>query len=332
MKSDLPIISIVIPNLNNGEFLVECLQSLVDQSYPFLEIIVMDGGSKDGSLQVISDFEHVISYWCSEKDKGQVHALNKGLKYVSGELFNWLNSDDILLPNALHHVAEVYLAQRPSVIAGRCVHFEHLRVGWLKTSGVRRMRDLEKALVYHDMGQPAHFYQTNIVRELGEFDDRFHFSFDFDLWMRFLLKYGQDNLYVLEEPLAGFRIHPNSKTSTSVLQFLNEDLNIWHGLFQKLGDDQFISEAFSIKGLKSSCYLPDTSVINKRRLWRYFCYHWFKVCLKKGQLEISRKILKLHVQRFWSTRSRILITLIAVLLMFLSADTVNRWMKRWFSP
>ena len=91
-----PVISIVVPSFNQGRFIGETLSSLVNQNYTNLELIVIDGGSSDNSVDVIKSFAPYIKYWISEKDNGQTHAINKGIQHVSGDLFNWLNSDDIL--------------------------------------------------------------------------------------------------------------------------------------------------------------------------------------------------------------------------------------------
>jgi glycosyltransferase involved in cell wall biosynthesis len=114
-------ISIVVPNYNGGATLGMTLKSLIDQNYPNLEIIVVDGGSTDDSLAVIQSFSPHIAAWMSEKDEGQSHAINKGFAKCSGEVVNWLCSDDYLLPNALHTVG-AYFANHPEVdvIAGQC--------------------------------------------------------------------------------------------------------------------------------------------------------------------------------------------------------------------
>ncbi len=112
----LPSISIVVPNFNSAHTLAAALQSLLDQHYPKLEIIVVDGGSTDDSLAVIRQFEPHLAWWVSEKDRGQSHAINKGLAHCTGDVVNWLNSDDLLCPGALHAVGEAFAAGGGQVI------------------------------------------------------------------------------------------------------------------------------------------------------------------------------------------------------------------------
>ncbi|MCX7594852.1 MAG: glycosyltransferase [Fischerella sp.] len=119
--AQLPSISIVVPNYNGGKTLAATLQSLVDQNYPNLEIIVVDGGSTDDSLEIIKQFEPYITWWVSEKDRGQSNAINKGFAKCSGEIVNWLCSDDLLAPNALHVVGKCFLeSPKIDVLVGSC--------------------------------------------------------------------------------------------------------------------------------------------------------------------------------------------------------------------
>jgi glycosyltransferase involved in cell wall biosynthesis len=100
--------SIVTPSYNQGQYLEKAILSVIEQDYPNLEYIIIDGGSTDNSLEIIKKYEKHLAYWVSEKDRGQSHAINKGFERASGDLFGWLNSDDYFAPDALKTVAEVY--------------------------------------------------------------------------------------------------------------------------------------------------------------------------------------------------------------------------------
>src|SRR5467141_2605988 len=106
-SSPWPRISIVTPSYNQGEFIEETIRSILLQGYPDLEYIVMDGGSTDGSVNIIKKYERWLAYWISENDRGQVHAINKGFSRASGVIYNWINSDDSLRPGALGFIATV---------------------------------------------------------------------------------------------------------------------------------------------------------------------------------------------------------------------------------
>src|SRR5688572_11561284 len=101
----LPSITVITPSYNQGRYIEETIDSVLSQGYPSLEYIVIDGGSADNSVEIIRKYEPYLAYWVSEKDRGQAHAINKGLARSTGELWNWSNSDDVLAPGALHRVA-----------------------------------------------------------------------------------------------------------------------------------------------------------------------------------------------------------------------------------
>ncbi len=102
----MPRISVIMPSYNQAAFLADALESALSQQHPNFECIVIDGGSTDGSVDIIRSYEDRLSYWVSEPDDGQSHAMNKGFARARGSILTWLNSDDILLPGALQRVAE----------------------------------------------------------------------------------------------------------------------------------------------------------------------------------------------------------------------------------
>jgi len=106
VKRDVPRITVVTPSFNQAEFIEETIRSVLLQGYPNLEYIVIDGGSTDGSVEVIEKYSPWLTYWCSEPDRGQSHAINKGFERATGEILGWINSDDILYSGALQAAAE----------------------------------------------------------------------------------------------------------------------------------------------------------------------------------------------------------------------------------
>src|SRR5512137_880134 len=113
-SSNLPKVSIIMPSYNQGQFLEASIQSVLAQDYPTLEFILVDGGSKDNSLEIIKKYQDHFTWWISEKDKGHADALNKGFSHATGEILAWLNSDDVYYPDAVAEAVSI-LQQRPEV-------------------------------------------------------------------------------------------------------------------------------------------------------------------------------------------------------------------------
>lgn len=184
--SQLPTISIIVPNFNGGATIETTLLSLINQQYPKLEILVVDGGSTDNSLDVIKRYETHIAWWVSEKDRGQSHAINKGFAQCTGEIVNWLCSDDILLPRALHTVGTIF-ADEPAtdVVAGTAI--EHYTDGHLPDRIWVPSDELIRILpVTNPFGQPSCFYRRWLIEaRKPTLDESYHYEMDQELWTFF---------------------------------------------------------------------------------------------------------------------------------------------------
>jgi glycosyltransferase involved in cell wall biosynthesis len=206
----LPRISVVTPSYNQGQFIEETMQSVLDQGYPNLEYIVIDGGSTDNSVDVIRKYERHLAYWVSEKDSGAADAIAKGFSKATGEILAYLNSDDLYLPGSLQTVGTVMAEPAIDVAFGNMY--------WMdaegKTVGERRQtRFTRNGYLFggSDLMQPATFWRKNIYLRSGGIDVSYRFTFDTDLFFRFALR-GAQFRYV-NKFLASFRIHPQSKST-----------------------------------------------------------------------------------------------------------------------
>ena len=207
-----PRITIVTPSYNQVQFIEETLRSVLLQGYPNLEYIVMDGGSSDGSVEILKRYSHYFDYWVSRKDEGHAAAIRSGFDRATGIILGFVNSDDILLPNALRTVA-LFFSKHPSIdlVVGKSLiigpNSEILRAvcGYPPTF---------YSLLFWGSGgftQPASFWSKDALQTVGMFDTSLRFAFDYDLYLR-LTRYRtarRINAY-----LAAFRVHPKSKTST----------------------------------------------------------------------------------------------------------------------
>jgi glycosyltransferase involved in cell wall biosynthesis len=201
-------LSIVTPSFNQGRFLEETILSVLNQGYEPLEYIVIDGGSTDESVSIIRRYEHRLTYWESEKDRGQVHAINKGLERATGDIVAFLNSDDVYLPGAFSAVMSYFTANPESKwICGDTIMFGDGHDTQLIRSIVPKSAAHCLSWAYR-APQPGHFWRNEIVR--SGFLERWNYDFDHDMYVRLLLA-GYKCEY-LPLPMAAYRLHEVSKT------------------------------------------------------------------------------------------------------------------------
>jgi hypothetical protein len=218
--SEFPLVSIVTPSFNQAKYLEETIISVLNQDYPNTEYLIMDGGSSDGSIDVIRKYEHRLAFWISEKDDGQAHAINKGWRRSRGEIVAYLNSDDIYMQGAISKAVRAF-AEHPewAMLYGDC--------GLINESGafigslMARPFDLKSLLLRCTIGQPAVFIRRSALETVGMLDESFHMAMDYDLWMRLGLSFPIGHLS--GEHLADFRVHASAKSSAQALRFTKEN-------------------------------------------------------------------------------------------------------------
>lgn len=204
-------ISVVTPSYNQAKFLERTLRSVHEQGYPNLEHIVIDGGSTDGSVEIIDRYADRLAYWVSEKDRGQTDALNKGFRRCTGDILCWLNSDDTFLPGALRRVAAAAEKHPQSDFFFGDIY---LIDGEDRILASRRIAPLRKANVLIEgmvFSQPATFWRKSLMDKVGLLDESLKFSMDYDLFCRMAswARYRYINAF-----LATYRLHQDSKTCT----------------------------------------------------------------------------------------------------------------------
>lgn len=231
-KVNNPLISVVIPSFNKGDYIEKTLNSIVNQEYKNFEIIIQDGGSTDGSVEIIKNF--VIKYpnyikWESKKDKGQVDAINKGLKKANGDILSYINADDLYAPNAFGNIVnafhnnqnELWFAGKGSVIdkndnqiAGFATKYKNL---------LFRLNSYILLLMVNYFMQPSVFLTKNTYQKYGPFYGTKNFVLEYDLW----LKIGKIKMpVIIDEYLSYFRLSGDNISSVAYDSLLSSDYNI----------------------------------------------------------------------------------------------------------
>jgi glycosyltransferase involved in cell wall biosynthesis len=223
-----PKITVVTPSYNQASFLEETIRSVLLQGYPGLEYIVIDGGSTDGSQEIIRKYSRWITYWISEPDHGQTDAINKGLAMATGELVNFVNSDDLLTPGALFSVARAFDGH--DLVAGKCQNFSRktdLDVITNHHLSARAMIRGDSDVVFH---QPAVWLRRVLIRECGGFQSDLNYAFDWDLCIRYVALFPR--VHYIPATLARFRLHDGSKTVASPDNMAAERTEVVRRLFR----------------------------------------------------------------------------------------------------
>lgn len=204
-----PKLTIITPSLNQAQYLEQTIRSVLDQNYEPLEFILIDGGSTDGSGAIIRRYEDRLAYWVSEDDRGQAHAINKGLAHATGEIVAYINSDDVYLPGAFAAVVN-YFAQHPGCewLCGDTLMFaEDSSDTQLVIANVPKSAAHCLSWAY-TAPQPGMFWRRELLRD--GFAERWRYCFDHELYVRLLLA-GRKCEH-LPLPIAAYRLHPTSKT------------------------------------------------------------------------------------------------------------------------
>lgn len=207
----LPKISIVTPSYNQGQFLEETILSVLNQDYPNVEYIIIDGGSTDNSVDIIKKYEDRLAYWVSERDNGMTDALNKGFRKASGEILNWINSDDYFLPGAFSAAAKAFNEgdSKLGFIYGSCRNI--LSDGTV--FDIRKPLNFDAGILRYGrnlFAQPASFFHRRVVEKIGLLNEKLPYAMDYEFWVRaYDAGFKFKNTAV---PLAAFRFHGESKT------------------------------------------------------------------------------------------------------------------------
>lgn len=291
---------------------------MLDQGYPNLEYIIIDGGSTDQSVNIIKKYEKHLAYWVSEKDRGQAHAINKGLCKATGQVFNWINSDDFLEPNSLKVIGETF-AQNPdaTMVCGYTYcffddtnkHSHTYRMGLRKT--------IADTILNVEMNQPGSFYRMDVVKGLGGVNESLRYVFDDELWFRFLLKYGTQGIRMVEQRLANFRLHGSSKSvGEGFEEFSKEIQAIYIELAKQLDAPDWLLSKMK-ETVHSDAYQSliswDTTFLEKEKFLAAFAAKYINSFYLKGEKKIAKKAMAMAVSNGYFKWNRMMLSLRAKL-------------------
>lgn len=219
MAAALPLVSIITPSFNQGEFIAATIDSVLTQDYPAIEYLVVDGGSTDGTLDVLRSYGARLN-WISEPDQGQADAVNKGIARTQGAIVAWLNADDLYVPGAVARgVAELEAHPNAALVYGNAEFID--RAGTV-LGPCPQVEPFDLARLLHHLDfivQPATFFRRAAFERVGGLDVGLRYCLDYDLWLRLAR---QSAVRYSATPLAQARIYPETKTASGGLARLDE--------------------------------------------------------------------------------------------------------------
>lgn len=228
MPVDQPLVSIITPSYNQAQYIEETILSVRNQDYPFIEHLVIDGGSTDGTLDILRRYEDRLT-WISEKDRGQADAINKGFRRAKGDILAWLNSDDAYVPGTIRAVVEHFLSHpHDSFIYGDALAIDEQGREYGIRTHVRQAGFHELVNEVDFIVQPASFWRAEVWRECGELDESLHYNLDYEYWMRAAQRYPPRYIPVL---FARERLYAQAKSFRGAVERLEEMEAVarWHG-------------------------------------------------------------------------------------------------------
>ena len=290
--NQLPIISIVTPSYNQGSYLEETILSVLEQGYPALEFFIFDGGSTDGSLDIIQKHQDQLTFWESKPDRGQSHAINKGFRMASGEIVAWLNSDDLLAPGALKVVAQAWQKNpRLGLISGQTEIIDQAgkptgNVFGSEPNVINSLLSSE-----NPVSQPSTFFSTSALKEVGFLDETLHMSMDWDLWLRIGARFP---MLFITKILSKSRTWEMTKTRTQLVRSGPEHIRIVKNFFKQNPD--FLTSIQKRQALGSG-YLRKGRLDYEAGKWLFFRLDLL-IAIFYGMKPTQRKDLKLFNHAF----------------------------------
>jgi len=305
-----PTISIVTPSFNQSHFIEEAIRSVLLQGYPNLEYIILDGGSTDKTVEIIQRYEGWLSHWVSEKDKGQAEAINKGWSRSGGQIFGWLNSDDVYASDAFGAVAEAWCrAGRPGMAYGDALSTD-VSLNPFKKKNMNSY-SLNVMLLGKRMPQPAVFISKDLFSTLGPLNESLYYSLDFDYFLRAWLEPSAKKFCYVPRVLAYSRRYAGTKCQAGGWKRVEENVGvlkkIWSGRMQSCHKIKKWRFVYAIAlAIMAQRYLDDGSPLRALQLYRE-AFRWSPWVISN----VARTLPSLFIRKLrrrsplWSTADSI---------------------------
>lgn len=259
--NEFPKISVITPSYNQVQFLEQTILSVLGQQYPNLEYLIIDGGSTDGSVEIIEKYSSQLTYWVSEPDAGQSQAINKGFERATGDIFCWLNSDDLMMPGILNFLVDNINTNVAQIFTGNCIHFSESANAGTVAQGSHTHQHLHQfdLMDIDFIIQPSTFWTRMAWEKVGKLNEQFHFVFDWEWFIRAQLV-GVE-FTTTHRTLALYREHDMHKTGIGGELRDNEILELYQS-YGQIENAQLYSSLIIDKGKLQSFEV---------RLIRYIC-------------------------------------------------------------
>lgn len=270
-------ISLITPTFNQGKYIEKTIQSVLNQNYPNLEYIIIDGGSNDNTIDIIKKYEKHLAYWVSEPDKGQSDAINKGISQATGDIINWINSDDWIEENSLFHVASAFANPNIDIYCGYGKLIFDSKTISKRTSIISE--PIAKAISSLYIMQPATFWRKKIFDEFIPIENSLHYMMDFYHFIKYIATYGWDRISYSDIIIANVLMHDNAKSFKDIKKFLDEQNKIYFGLFNNSATYP-TKKMLPIK-LKNEKIYTELKEI-EYRYWRWILFYFDQFGNRKG--------------------------------------------------
>ena len=274
MKMLFPKISVVMPSYNQEQFIEESILSVINQNYPNLEFIIIDGGSTDKTLEIIRKYKDKIDFWVSEKDRGQTHAINKGFKKATGEIITWLCSDDTYNPDTLKFVGDFFYNNPKTDFLYGDVNAIDENNNVLRSLKSLKLNKIAFLTRIGTIPQPSSFYKYAVIDKIGLLDEKLYYAMDHDFFLRII--FGDFKIEKIKKALANYRYHLKSKTVKAKHQECKKNREAEFSVLNEKYFDKMGYSKSTIKIVSSYFYLKK-KIFNIDRYWKYKQYYVRKI-------------------------------------------------------